>query len=58
MNVEEGTVRGKSARWNATLDPRGKITLRMRKLSYESQMVLPEIEMDALLAYKPCVCGL
>jgi len=58
MRLEEGTAGSKSARWNTTLDPHGKITLRMRKLSYESQMVLPEIDMDALLAYRPCVCGI
>lgn len=58
MRLEESTVRSKSTRWNATLDPHGKVTLRQRKLAYESQMTLPEIDMDALLAYKPCVCGI
>jgi hypothetical protein len=61
MNLEENAPRTRSDRFgrgHACLDPKGKITLRMRKLSYESQMILPEIDMDALLAYKPCVCGL
>lgn len=58
MRLEENTPRSKSGRWHATLDPQGKITLRQRKLAYESQMTLPEIDMDALLAYKPCICGI
>jgi len=40
------------------LDPRSNVTLRQRKLAYESQMTLPEIDMDILLAYRPCVCGI
>lgn len=41
---------------NAVLDPSGKVTLRQRELSYKSQMMLPEIDMDELLQYKPCLC--
>jgi len=58
MKLEENTQRSdKSKRWNSIIDPSGKTTLRQRKLAYDSQMTLPEIDMDALLAYKPCVCG-
>ena len=56
MLLEENTKRSKSGRWHATLDPSGKITLRQRLLAYESQMTLPEIDMDDLLRYKPCIC--
>jgi len=52
MRLEENVKRGNSQRWNATLDPKGKITLRQRLLSYESQMELPEIDMDDLLRFK------
>ena len=58
MLLEESTKRSKNGRWHATLDPAGKITLRQRKLAYESQMKLPEIDMDGLLRYKPCICTL
>jgi len=58
MLLEENTKRSKGGRWHATLDPAGKITLRQRLLSYESQMALPEIDMDDLLRYKPCICTL
>lgn len=43
---------------NYVLDPGGKTTLRQRQLAYESQVALPGIDMDELLAFKPCVCGL
>lgn len=56
--LEESAQRKSTvAAWNATLDPKSKYTLRQRQLSYESQMTLPEIDMDELLEYKPCVCG-
>jgi len=58
MLLEEGTKRRKGGHWHATLDPSGKITLRQRLLAYESQMVLPEIDMDGLLRYQPCICTL
>ena len=58
MLLEENTKRSKKGRWNATLDPAGKITLRQRKLAYESQIELPGIDMDDLLRYKPCICTL
>jgi len=57
MRLEENTPRSQSGRWHATFDPHGKVTLRQRKLAYESQMTLPMIDMDALLAYRPCICG-
>lgn len=45
-------------RWTASLDPRGKITVRQRIYAYEHELVLPGIDMDELLRFKPCVCGL
>lgn len=44
--------------YDAGLDMSGKVTLRQRELSYTSQIPLPDFDMDDLLAYKPCVCGL
>lgn len=41
-----------------TLDPKGKITLAQRRRAFEAQLALPEIDMDELRAYQPCVCGL
>jgi len=58
MLLEESTERSKNGYWRATLDPSGKITLRQRKLAYESQMELPDFDMDDLLRFKPCVCTL
>ena len=59
MRLEEGAKRTKSGRTRATLDPRGRITLRQRKFRYETQLpMLDDAEMDDLLAYRPCVCGL
>lgn len=53
-NARQKSLRTK----NCVLDPSGKISLRQRELSYTSQIQLPEFDMDELLAYKPCVCGL
>lgn len=58
MRLEESVERSKEGRFRATLDPRGKRTLQMRKTAYEAEMTLPEIDMDALRRYQPCVCGL
>jgi len=58
MLLEENAKRIKDGYWRATLDPSGKITLRQRKLAYESQIELPGIDMDDLLRYKPCICTL
>lgn len=43
---------------NAIFDASGKTTLRQRQLSYESQIPLPEFDMDELLSYQPCICTL
>jgi len=58
MLLEENAKRSKDGRWHATLDPAGKITLRQRLLAYESQMELPDFDMDDLLRFKPCLCTL
>lgn len=60
MRLEENTVRDRTkfGRGHAILDASGKRTLRQRKLSYESQIALPGIDMDELRAYQPCVCTL
>ena len=58
MGIEEGTKRAEAGRTRATLDVAGKVTLRQRLMSYENQIELPGFDMDDLLEYKPCVCGL
>lgn len=58
MCLEESVQRTKPSRFKATIDPAGKITLRMRKAAYEAQMTLPDIDMDSLRRYQPCICGL
>jgi len=58
MMLEESVVRGNPGGAMATIDPSRKVTLRMRKLAYESQMILPEVDMDDLRRYQPCMCGL
>lgn len=62
MRLEENSPRTKQDRFrrgHATLDPSGRQTLRHRKERYEAQLPLfDDAEMDGLLAYKPCVCGL
>ena len=55
MLLEENAIRTQAGRHFATLDPNGKITLRQRKLVYESQMTLPDIDMNSLLRIKPCI---
>jgi len=58
--LEESAVRNARQKGhrsvNVTLDPHGKITMRQRQLAYESQITLPEIDMDELLRFKPCMC--
>jgi len=56
--LEEASTKRRGIGKVTTFDPAGKITLRQRKLAYESQMELPEIDMDDLLRFKPCVCTL
>jgi 3'-phosphoadenosine 5'-phosphosulfate sulfotransferase (PAPS reductase)/FAD synthetase len=42
-----------------TFDPSGKVSLAMLRTRFESQTsMFDEQEMDSLLQYKPCVCGL
>jgi hypothetical protein len=56
--LEEG-ARAKMRNKLFTLDPGGKITLRRRQAMYEGQIpMFEEAEMDGMLAYRPCVCGL
>jgi 3'-phosphoadenosine 5'-phosphosulfate sulfotransferase (PAPS reductase)/FAD synthetase len=55
--LEEGACK-KTKRF-ITFDPAGKVSLAMRQLRYESQSsMFDDQEMDDLLEYKPCVCGL
>ena len=42
----------------ATLDPSGKVTLAQLRRGFENQIELPGFDMDDLLEYQPCVCGL
>ncbi len=58
MNLEESVQRHKKGRTAATLDVAGKVTLRQRKLAFDSQLSLPEIDMDELGEYQPCMCTL
>jgi len=62
MKLEESSKRTKQDRFQrhrAALDPSGRHTLRHRKERYEAQLPLfDDAEMDSLLAYRPCVCGL
>jgi len=46
-------------RFRLTIDPSGRWTLAELRASFERQLPLfDDTEMDDLLAYKPCVCGL
>ena len=60
LKLEQSVQRKKKRldRIKATIDPDGHTTLRMRKYAYENQMTLPNIDMDSLLKYKPCICGI
>jgi len=59
LRLEESVTRDSSDRFRATLDPSGQISLKQRKQRYEAQLPLfDDAEMDSLLAYRPCVCGL
>jgi hypothetical protein len=59
QELEENVKRARSKPGAmVTLDISGKITLRQRRLAFESQMVLPEVDMDELRQYQPCVCTL
>lgn len=62
QRLEEGSKKrkiGRFGRHHATLDPSGKHTLRHRKERYEAQLpLLDDAEMDGLLAYRPCICGI
>lgn len=52
LETEVGRKRYK----NATFDPDGKITLAQLRYGFEHQLMLPEVNMDALLRFKPCMC--
>jgi len=55
----EASVDTKEGRYTPTLDPSGRYTLRDLQERFERQMSwLDDSEMDELLAYKPCVCGI
>jgi hypothetical protein len=56
MRLEDAIARKRG--FDAALSVNGKITLRQRLLSFESQMELPEVDMDELRQYQPCVCTL
>lgn len=56
--LEASAKRTKNGHYTASLDPSGKITLAQRRAAFESQLTLPEMDMDDLRAYQPCVCGL
>lgn len=59
MRLEESVTRKGSHGFRATLDPGGRLSLRQRGDRYEAQLPLfDDAEMDSLLAYRPCVCGL
>jgi len=46
-------------RWRLTIDPNGRWTLAELRVGFEAQLpLLDDAEMDDLLAYRPCVCGL
>jgi hypothetical protein len=49
---------GQERHKNATFDPDGKVTLPQLRLGFENQMVLPGVDMDELLRFKPCICTL
>jgi hypothetical protein len=56
--LEEATPRTGEGRHRATLDPAGNMTLRQRQVAFDQQTTFfDDVEMDALLAYRPCLCG-
>lgn len=56
--LEANVKRGRSGRTMITLDVSGKVTLAQRRYGFENQTTLPEIDMDELREFQPCVCTL
>lgn len=56
--LEANVKRGRDGRTMATLDVSGKVTLAQRRFGFENQTTLPEIDMDELREFQPCVCTL
>jgi hypothetical protein len=57
--LEESTVRDIDGRYQVTLDPAGKITLRQRQHAFEHQIpMFDQVDYDDLLRFKPCICEL
>lgn len=56
--LEANVKRSKKSGYAATLDVAGKVTLQQRRLTFESQIELPEIDLDELRQYQPCICSL
>lgn len=54
----EANVKRSKSGYKATLDVAGKVTLADRRHAFEGQLTLPEIDMDGLRQWQPCVCGL
>lgn len=56
--LETNVVLRKPRKPLPTLDPSGKGTLAQLRDGFENQIELPGFDMDDLLEYKPCMCGL
>lgn len=56
--IETNARRTKEGRTRVTLDPSGKVTLTQLREGFERQIEMPGFDMDELLEYQPCVCGL
>ena len=56
--IEANTPRTKKGHSRVTLDPSGKVTLAQLRDGFERQIDLPGFDMDDLLEYQPCTCGL
>ena len=56
--IATARVRSQGKHWRVTLDPSGKISIRQRIMAFERQIELPGIDMDRLLRFRPCLCGL
>jgi 3'-phosphoadenosine 5'-phosphosulfate sulfotransferase (PAPS reductase)/FAD synthetase len=59
--MEENARRRRTSRRGGkplVLDIAGKVTLAQRRVTYESQLTLPEVDMDELMEYRPCMCSL